>query len=90
MPYISQEFRRQVDELINQLRTEILHAELPVHVGLMNYIVTRIMSAEISNNMCYTTLNEAIGVLECVKMELYRRLGVPYEDKKRKQNGDVF
>ena len=35
-------------------------------------------------------LNAAIGVLECAKLELYRRVVAMYEDGKIKENGDVF
>ena len=90
MPYIKQELRDIVDPLIYPLEDTILNADLPVNIGLVNYIITRIVSAEIRNNMCYQTINEAIGVLECCKQELYRRLAVPYEIKKCKENGDVF
>jgi hypothetical protein len=30
------------------------------------------------------------GVIENVKTEFYRRVAVPYEDKKIADNGDVF
>ena len=30
-----------------------------------------------------------VGVLDCVKMELYRRAAVAYEEQKMKENGDV-
>ena len=32
----------------------------------------------------------AIGVIELTKLELWKRLVVPYEEKKCKENGDVF
>jgi hypothetical protein len=38
----------------------------------------------------YSDYNEIIGVLECAKMEFYRRLAAPYEDSKIIVNGDVF
>ena len=38
----------------------------------------------------YTNINEVIGVLECAKLELYRRVAAPYEDEKIEQNGDVY
>jgi len=38
----------------------------------------------------YAELNEVIGVLECAKQELYRRVVAPYEDGKAKINGDVY
>jgi hypothetical protein len=31
-----------------------------------------------------------IGVLECAKLELYRRVAAPYEDAKCEDNGDVY
>lgn len=30
------------------------------------------------------------GALECCKLEFYRRVAVPYEDRKIKLNGDVY
>lgn len=33
---------------------------------------------------------ETIAALECAKLELYRRIAAPYEDRKRKENGDAF
>jgi len=38
---------------------------------------------------CYQTYNDVIGVLECIKQELYRRFVSKYEDLKIKQNGDI-
>jgi len=38
----------------------------------------------------YQTINDIIGALEGAKMEFYRRVVVPYEDKKIKDNGDVY
>ncbi len=32
----------------------------------------------------------AVGVIELVKLELWRRLIVPYEEEKIKKDGDVF
>ena len=38
----------------------------------------------------YYHYNQLIGVLECAKLELYRRLVTPYEDIKITDNGDVY
>lgn len=35
-------------------------------------------------------LRDAVGALECCKLEFYRRVAVPYEDRKIKSNGDVY
>jgi len=37
----------------------------------------------------YNTLNDAIGIVECVKQELYRMIVSPYEDIKIKENGEI-
>jgi hypothetical protein len=42
------------------------------------------------NGRNYANINEVIGVLECAKLEIYRRVAAPYEDEKIDQNGDVF
>jgi hypothetical protein len=34
--------------------------------------------------------DEVVGVLECAKLEIYRRIAAPYEDKKIVENGDVY
>lgn len=37
----------------------------------------------------YAGYATVIGVLDSMKMELYRRVVAPYEDQKIKENGDV-
>ena len=46
--------------------------------------------AEADGRLRYTHVNEAVGVLECAKLELYRRVAAPYEDEKIAENGDVY
>jgi hypothetical protein len=38
----------------------------------------------------YDDYNTIIGVLECAKLEFYRRAVASYEDRKIKENGDVY
>jgi len=38
----------------------------------------------------FQTYSDIIGALETTKLELYRRQVAKYEDKKLKENGDVF
>lgn len=57
----------------------------------LNFSVTRLIDDYLSNNrLDYQTLNDVIGVLECVKLEVYRRIAAPYEDQKLALNGDVY
>jgi hypothetical protein len=58
--------------------------------GEVNYIVTRLLLAWLGDRPSYGKFNEAIGVLECAKLELYRRAVAPYEDDKAVTNGDVY
>ena len=55
--------------------------------GELNYIITRILKE--TYPLRYFNLNRAVGVLECCKLEFYRRVAAPYEDTKIEQNGDV-
>lgn len=60
-------------------------------VGELNFNITCLLDAFISQNgLTYTAINNAIGALECAKLELYRRVAVPYEEKKRSENGEVY
>lgn len=63
----------------------------PKSVGELNFVITTLIDEFISKKgLKYETLNAMIGVLECAKMELYRRICAPYEDKKIIENGDVY
>lgn len=80
MPYIKQEDRLPIPEMI------------PESAGDLNYLITKLLLEYIDEKggMSYTVVNEVVGVLECAKLELYRRLAAPYEDEKRELNGDVY
>lgn len=82
MPYIEKRYR---DFGLDQLEKNAISA------GELNYLITSIVDEYLLyKGLRYETINEAIGVLECAKLELYRRIASPYEDKKIKINGDVY
>jgi hypothetical protein len=61
--------------------------------GELNYEITTLVTDYMERRnmpLSYDQINEVIGVLECAKQELYRRVAAPYENLKRNQNGDVF
>ena len=63
----------------------------PTNAGELNYLVTIIAIRYVQEGeVSYRKINDAIGALECAKLELYRRLAAPYEDKKIIENGDVY
>ena len=38
----------------------------------------------------YQAINDILGALEGAKLEFYRRVAVPYEETKIKENGDIY
>jgi len=87
LPYVKPENRAKYEKALDEL-IDILKS-LPVEEvdGELNYVVTRILKQIYP--LRYFHINKAIGVLECVKLEFYRRVAAPYEDKKMKESGDV-
>lgn len=83
MPYISQEQRRDFDSLF----ATMLLSFKPTS-GELNYIITRLILA--TQPKCYDDYNKLVGVLECCKLEFYRRAVANYEQEKAAQNGDIF
>lgn len=85
MPYIASTLRPFFDEDIAKLTNKT------GSVGELNYAITRMVDGWIvKRGLTYASVNEAIGVLECAKQELYRRIAAPYEDRKIAENGDVY
>lgn len=83
MPYINKRGRKELDlDLQVNPRTP----------GTLNYCITKLLNAYLNNcgPITYTAINDVIGVLECAKQEFYRRIAIPYEDKKKIENGDVY
>lgn len=81
MPYVL-EARREVLRPKSQRPAE--------NAGEYHFQIASLMNDFICNRtLNYETINSAIGVLECAKLELYRRLAY-YEEGKRDANGDVF
>jgi hypothetical protein len=58
--------------------------------GELNYLLTMAVLEYLGDSPNYERFNAAIGALESCKQEVYRRLIAPYEDRKIKENGDVF
>lgn len=56
----------------------------------LNYLVTKIIHNYLGGKgIRYRYINEVVGVLECVKQELYRVIASVYESKKKLENGSV-
>jgi len=92
MPYIKSEERTEYDATIDLLvekLTEHGNNTTP-QPGHVNYVVSRMLWGILKKNgMSYTRANNLIGALECIKLEMYRRLLADYEDDAIKRNGDM-
>jgi hypothetical protein len=87
LPYIKSEKRKKYEKIIQEL-VSILKSLPPEEVdGDLNYVVTKLLKEVYP--LRYYHINKAVGVLECVKLEFYRRVAAPYEDLKIKESGDV-
>ena len=93
MPYITQEARKVLNEhfQIQKLLDAIANYNpSDLITGNLNYIITSIIHSWIKRNgLQYENINAAIGVLDCAKMELYRMIAAPYENKKKAENGCI-
>lgn len=83
MPYISRARRD---------KQHYFGGNLPaLEAGDLNFQISRLMNDYImSKGLSYRIINELVGVLECAKLELYRRIAVPYENQKLAEHGDVY
>jgi uncharacterized protein YjgD (DUF1641 family) len=88
MPYIKEELRKKLDYNIDTLIESIKLCKKENRAGVLNYCVSRLLSK--LYNLRYSEINEAVGALECIKQEYYRRIASSYEDEKIIENGDVY
>lgn len=96
MPYIIQSKRDVLDPAIEHLHNTLVDMELDDMLdnnmeGNLNYTITRLLMMVYGDATYtrYSHINDALGVLECVKQEFYRKVAAPYEDQKEFENGPV-
>jgi hypothetical protein len=79
MPYIKKAERGPKAELT------------PCGAGQLNYALTKLIHRYwLNQGQGYQAINDIVGALEGAKLEFYRRVAAPYEDKKIAENGDVY
>ena len=95
MPYIKREQREELEPELGALIQKML--SMPEfhsngRAGILNYVITDMLDSCFGplSNAKYRDYNEAIGMLECCKLEFYRKAAAPYEDLKEKENGKVL
>lgn len=91
MPYIPADKRTNLDDPLASLAAKVIVEDSRNQAGVLNYCITALFNEVLkTRGLNYSNVNELIGVLECAKLELYRRVASPYEDLKAEENGDVF
>ena len=91
MPYITQNARLDLRLPIRNLALEIAakaDAKPGDLVGALNYAITELLLY--TNPSRYNDFNALVGMLECCKLEFYRRAVAAYEDEKIQEHGDVY
>lgn len=95
MPYIKRELREELEQPLNDIigpLQDILIDRKNDRAGVLNYVITSLIDSCYGplSDAKYKDYNEAIGMLECCKMEFYRKAAAPYEDLKERENGSVL
>ena len=83
MPYIAQEKRLHLDNVVSRMDMEDIKAD-----GDLNYMLFAYCKRYIKPS--YNNYKNFIGELRQCAAEIERRILSPYEDKKILENGDVL
>lgn len=86
MPYIRKEDREKFFPIVAEMRRVDICTP-----GELNYLISMICNSYAKDKPeSYQVYNDILGALTGASYEFYRRKISPYEDKKIKENGDVF
>ncbi len=92
MPYLQQGQRDEIDQVLQPLMLKLNQAiDNRKRGAILNYIIHVLVKQGfgLDHSPNYSRIEQAIGSLECAKLELYRRIAAPYEDEKIESNGDI-
>lgn len=96
MPYINEEERAELDEVIEIIAKAIKDNKTSLvnpnnfanFLGRINYCFSRVLLL-VMGDVSYSKIAMATGVLENIKQEFYRRAATTYENIKINENGDI-
>jgi hypothetical protein len=92
MPYVKNKDRKELNDKIHALTDSVNDVSEDNIEGVLNYVITTLLTNSVrpdNKKWKYNIFNRAIGILECVKLEFYRRLISQYEAKCIDDNGDI-
>ena len=81
MPYIKKSRRNPID-LDNSGVDDPGELNFKLTISIVDYLEV--------HGLSYQSINDILGALAGAKAEFYHRVAVPYETKKRLENGDVY
>lgn len=98
MPYVDTESKMRIGpEQVFRNKTsenpsDILYISEVKTAGELNYAITSLLIGYIENKgyLSYALINDCLGACYGAAQEFYRRVAVPYENKKIAENGDVY
>lgn len=93
MPYIKKELRDTLVPAIGELLGRLGELEPDQLDGALNYTVSELVSHAFNpqiKNWSYVDIARAVAVFECAKLEFYRRVAVPKENRAIAENGDTL
>ncbi len=90
MPYILPDDRelytKHLDAVLEDLSLGVTEAGLG---GQLNFCISYLLTRLWEDRQRYVRANTLMGAIEGAKLEFYRTHIAPYEEEKRKENGDV-
>lgn len=93
MPYIAGEDRNLVLEAMDPLVIALREVPDDKIDGVLNYVISRLVAGTLvppcKGGWRYRLIARAIAVFEAAKLEFYRRVAAPYEDKAIAKNHDI-
>ena len=96
MPYVTIAPNREaIDPAISEVLSAVMNLEFdkPGSVdGNLNYTISRIVADSLNptrKDWSYADIARAVAVFECAKLEFYRRVAGPKEDRAITANGDI-
>lgn len=89
VPYIRQHERLKYVPVLLEVAKIFAPMSNENKPGELAFLLTAIVREAVGENARFSELNLAIGALESVKLEFYRKTIAPYEDRKIVENGDL-
>jgi hypothetical protein len=87
MPYIKQALRDNLDVEIQEVIDKIEEMDVESKNGIVVYALYKIVKELYWHS--FDEISDGIKVLECAKLEFYRKVLAPYEDIAIDRNGDI-